>query len=499
MDPELAKVISGNLPPTDLQSRDIRRMLAVEDAELVQLDQTILAVSLVLSELESQRSRRWETVVALHGAISPIRRIPPEIVADIFLLCRDNSMTSLTYSIADPREAPIVLGQVSSRWRSICHGTPLLWNNVRLMSGSGMPGLPYIQTLLARSQNLPVSAQLTTRGEAVLTPEPVVGLFLGLHNRLKNVTLDIPTSNLLPPHNLSHNEVFPLLTCLEIILTDPSPADAASALSTFRKAPSLDTVLLISDCVPLHSQSLPDALPWSQLTELTLHLPISLRDARLILTLCQRLQILRLSECTWPLDSAERVVQLPALRVLDFDTESEEDDATAAFFGAFSFPGLQDLDIHATAFSPDILPNLLDRSRFKLEILVLSDFFIPSDSLLQMLRFLPTLRQLTLSYCGIDNEVFAHFTLDPLSASYPLTLPQLERLSLSEYTYMSDGASAADMAKSLCLHSGRHTTAFPALRSVFLSLNGEKFDADVECRLAAACSTGLVVDEGVRT
>ncbi|KAJ7670733.1 hypothetical protein DFH06DRAFT_141185 [Mycena polygramma] len=157
MDPTLATVIHGNSPPTDLQLRDIRSMLAASQAELVKLDATIFAVSLVLLELESQKSNRRKTVDALLGALSPIRRIPPEILSAVFLLCRNNSLQLDDYSIADPREAPIVLGQVSSGWRSICHGTPLLWDNISLVSVLAMPKLPYTQKLLDRSHNLPVA------------------------------------------------------------------------------------------------------------------------------------------------------------------------------------------------------------------------------------------------------------------------------------------------------------------------------------------------------
>ncbi|KAJ6460156.1 hypothetical protein C8R47DRAFT_1202800, partial [Mycena vitilis] len=47
---ELIKVINrdGNLPPTDLQSRDIRIILAANNVELVQLDAATSAISLIL-------------------------------------------------------------------------------------------------------------------------------------------------------------------------------------------------------------------------------------------------------------------------------------------------------------------------------------------------------------------------------------------------------------------------------------------------------------------
>ncbi|KAJ6471663.1 hypothetical protein C8R47DRAFT_746649 [Mycena vitilis] len=509
MDPALATVIHGNSPPTDLQLRDIQSMLAASQAELVQLDATILAVSLILSELKSQKSDRRKDVDALLGALSPIRRLPPEILSAIFLLCRDNSLQSDYHFTADPREAPIVLGQVSSGWRSICHGTPLLWDNIRLVSVLAMPKLPYIQKLLDRSHNLPVSARLASPYKDMLRncpmelpPEPAVALLMGLHGRLRTITLEIPTLNLLPPYNLHQREVFPILTSLDIILADPEgQPDVASALNAFSNAPCLEHVSLISHCIPRHSQSLVDTLPWAQLTELLLYMPISLRDVRTILALARRLQKARISDITWSDDSVERTVELPDLETFHFHFENDDFVAPIEFFGAFSFPSLRDLDLRADLWAPNILHSLLDRSQFKLERLALSDFLISTEELLQVLRRLPTLQELTLAACGTDVELPKMFTIDPGSASHRLTLPQLRRLCLSEFADVFEGTSAADMAESLCLHRGQPTSAFPALQSVLLSLHGNKFDSDVERRLAIACSTGLIFDEqvGVRT
>ncbi|KAJ7670764.1 hypothetical protein DFH06DRAFT_141771 [Mycena polygramma] len=500
MDAALTKVIHcGNYPPTDLQSQEIRRMLAAMNSEVSHLDTTILKLSLVLSELQCQRLTAHKAAMAVQGALSPIRRIPPEIVSHIFVLCRNNSMRS-RYSIANPRNAPIVLGQVSSRWRSICHGTPLLWDQFHLTAGSGIH-LPHAETLLARSTNFPLSVRVTRSHPAsrlALDPEPVLGLCLGLHARLKAITLDIRPSHLSPPHNLHQNTVFPILTSLQITFvdTDGGP-DIASALSTFSKAPCLRTVSLKSNCPPQDSHSLTDTLPWSQLTELALQVLFSLRDAQIILSLCPRLQTARISDCIWSADSVERPVQLPELQVFSFRLRDSR--APTAFFEAFSFPNLQDLVIDAYGWSPLILPELYDRSTFRLGRLVLRKCSMPSNDLLELLRRFPTLRELTLHLCWLDVEFSNIFTIDPGSTSHRLTLPHLQRLCVNDFADIFEGTSVADMAESLCLHRRKPASAFPALRSVVLSLQGRKFDRDVERRLAAACSTGLIVDRSERT
>ncbi|KAJ7154855.1 hypothetical protein C8R43DRAFT_851830, partial [Mycena crocata] len=128
MDPDLAQIIHSNGPPTDSQHRHIQHLLDATVLELLKLDETILKVSLILSELEHQKSLRRNRAKSLKRALSPIRHLPSEILAEIFTICRNCNLQSTTYSIADPRVAPMLLGQVSARWRSVCHGTPLLWD-----------------------------------------------------------------------------------------------------------------------------------------------------------------------------------------------------------------------------------------------------------------------------------------------------------------------------------------------------------------------------------
>ncbi|KAJ7912091.1 hypothetical protein B0H13DRAFT_555228 [Mycena leptocephala] len=498
MAPALDKIIRGNIPPNELQSREIRLMLGTSQAELLTLEKAISQVPSVPFELEQQRSFHLKSIADFQRALSSIRRIPPEILAEIFTLCRNNSLDSETYSTADPREAPMLLGHISSYWRSICHGTPLLWDQVQLISGLGMPELPCVKEILARSRNVPLFVQLTTphgmslRQEPMCLPvEPVVGLFLDLHRRIKTITLHIPSLNLLPPHNM---QSFPILASLDIILADANgEPDVTSVLSVFKDAPSLRSVSLIAHCSP--AQSFVPALPWTQLTELRLHMPISLRDAYVILTRCQKLQIARLSDCTRSdnIERVEHIVQLADLWIFDFATEGD-DVVPDTFFDAFSFPNLRALVIRADCWSPHILLTFHDRSRFQLQSLELDGLFLSSDEVVELLKLLPTLRQLELKFCSIDDGLLEAFTFDPRSTSHLLALPRLRTLSVLGFTDQFEGTSVASMVESLCRYSGRPNSAFPVLEVVHLWLYGDKFDSDIERRLAAACNTGLISD-----
>ncbi|KAJ7864202.1 hypothetical protein B0H13DRAFT_1637799, partial [Mycena leptocephala] len=85
--------------------------------------------------------------------LSPIQRMPPELLEELFILCRNNSLKSdepYPRSILNTREAPMVLAHVSSSWRTISLGTPALWDFVSLITSSiaAEPTMPFIRTLL---------------------------------------------------------------------------------------------------------------------------------------------------------------------------------------------------------------------------------------------------------------------------------------------------------------------------------------------------------------
>ncbi|KAJ7690356.1 hypothetical protein B0H17DRAFT_591288 [Mycena rosella] len=87
MDSELLSLIQSNNALDDDQTRDVRRMLHVACTGLSLTEQTILMVSLVLADLEHQKRRQHEDILAMEGALSPIRRIPPEILVEVFIFC----------------------------------------------------------------------------------------------------------------------------------------------------------------------------------------------------------------------------------------------------------------------------------------------------------------------------------------------------------------------------------------------------------------------------
>ncbi|KAJ7096915.1 hypothetical protein C8R44DRAFT_643845, partial [Mycena epipterygia] len=121
------ELVLTNLPPTELQNDHVRRLLVERQRESLDLDRQYEIAQAAFLDISARRLRAQQDICTLQGVISPIRRIPHEILAEIFKICVEHSRL-LHYSIDNPHLSPIVLGQVCSLWRNVAINTPRLWD-----------------------------------------------------------------------------------------------------------------------------------------------------------------------------------------------------------------------------------------------------------------------------------------------------------------------------------------------------------------------------------
>ncbi|KAJ7455749.1 hypothetical protein FB451DRAFT_1564789 [Mycena latifolia] len=497
MDPILATLVQSNERLSEPQALHVQQILDDTLTALWDVEKKISAVLLSLLKLEKERRLRSEYAGTLKGVLSPIRRIPSEILAEIFLLCRDGSLDASKYSVADPRQAPMLLGSVSSRWRQVSHSTPRLWDHIHLQRTSDRtnPTEDILLSILASSRILPLHVKLEMEGPRLPsgpTDADVLDLLFHQAHRFKDVHLLIFVD--LPPR-IFDKRTLPVLSSIQIVVG--GRFDITPFLPLFNNAPQLRSLSMKGYCPSI--LSLVFALPWSQLTRLKLVIPIAVSQARDILAQCGMMQDCEFEQLikSDDLSPSQHVYQLNHLGRFAIYIEDDEPHPER-FFEAFSFPKLNHLNIWAesTSWSPHILLDLQARSNFTLTYLELHRMNLLAEDLIRFLQHLPSLRVLDVSYCCIDDALFKAFTFDPQYPLPPFALQRLESLSVHEDTDGDrlDGALIADMVESVCAYSGGNNPAFPALETVHLWLEGPTFDAEVEARLLSACATGFVVD-----
>ncbi|KAK7031825.1 hypothetical protein R3P38DRAFT_2925792 [Favolaschia claudopus] len=92
--------------------------------------------------------------------LSPLRRLPPEILAEIFTWTMPSARTSSLRRGFSARESPWLLTHVSSHWRAVAISTPILWSLITIFFYSAKRSLnslypiPMIEAQVARAQRL---------------------------------------------------------------------------------------------------------------------------------------------------------------------------------------------------------------------------------------------------------------------------------------------------------------------------------------------------------
>ncbi|KAJ7138845.1 hypothetical protein C8R46DRAFT_1361440 [Mycena filopes] len=504
----LGPLLTSNIPPDILQARSIRDELTAAEAELAGLDEALERLTIITAWVERRRDGAGKLVSSLRGILSPLRALPPEILAAIFLMCCNAARASDTYSITDVRQAPMILTHVSARWRSVCLTTRSLWENIDICST--IPSLSYIRTLLARSGAQPLRVNFVA-DSIYPTPEENLSVqkmlaVLSQQARLEHIQINAG-SFALPLDAWCEPRPFPRLTTVRIE-TEATAVETLiipDGIGIFSTASLLRSVTILT---PDGRASLwTSAFPWSQLTVLSLHIGPSLIEGRDILIQCVRLTDCRMSfepdEEDDDISMSPNPISFPELHslYLEFSTETDGfETPLLVFFAQFEFPRMTSLTIDAQTWPTGLLQDLHGRAPFELEELVLLQFDLTTVDILSFLRLIQSsLRTIHFECYGFDDGLLAAFTWPSIStgSESSLMLPHLHSLNLLDREYNRanirvSGLAVADLAQSVSLHADGSNEAFPLLRSLSIYVYSDEFDPDTRQRLQEAIDTGVV-------
>ncbi|KAJ7084738.1 hypothetical protein C8R43DRAFT_939611 [Mycena crocata] len=447
----LSRFLGTNDPPSQFEAQEVRarsheaqnklrsieasltRMRGKPGSEAAMLTLTRDAASL------SQRIRRCRSI------LSPIRRIPAEILTRIFLFTAptlENARRVEWY--ASLQGSPWVLGQISGRWRAVALATPSLWSciivkNSRDESGDDCPpcSIPMLQTQLVRSGNAPLKIIFDyTEDDA---DDDVVREALNVITRYsshwKSIYITAPQVHRLP----SLRGKVPLLEkvsvfgwegegseCSDYGDTPPPPPDI------FRTAPRLWDVE-VDEGMPFFG------LPWKQLRRYKSCAPWeghinSLRDLKSAetcsLTLAHEHSMREPYRGQW----GTRTVELPKLRQLELSTERSQDldpeDWECPQW--LRLPALTDLAIDSPLLRG--LPRLLQASGCSLKKLHLTSRCGEADSVRPILQANPEITELYIDLLRSPISPVSPTRLISMLAfqrGKPALLPNLETLIVS--------------------------------------------------------------------
>jgi hypothetical protein len=214
-------------------------------------DATIGAADNVINRLAVDLEK-----TALNNFATPVHRLPPELLSQIFLGCLPAQPKP-----RDTNAAPLLLAQICSHWREIALSTAFLWRHIHICVNTSSPEsqISWVNSWLVRSAGCPLSVLLHCHGTS--TDHPVFSAITRHASRWEDLDIQLPYSSI--PALIPAKRNFPILRRLRIEIIDLS--NGRTPLDIFLVTPKLRDVYLR---LPLEQVE----LPWAQLTHGTLTL-----------------------------------------------------------------------------------------------------------------------------------------------------------------------------------------------------------------------------------
>ncbi|KAJ7181025.1 hypothetical protein C8R46DRAFT_1187263 [Mycena filopes] len=127
-----ASKLGTNYCPLDDEVLQIRALLTAPLSRLKQIDDQIAELQKAIDELVEERERVASFAEPHKDLISPFRRLPLDVIQEIFVACLPTHRNCVMSAL----EAPVLLGRICSAWRIISLGTPQLWARLHIVEPS---------------------------------------------------------------------------------------------------------------------------------------------------------------------------------------------------------------------------------------------------------------------------------------------------------------------------------------------------------------------------
>ncbi|KAJ6545032.1 hypothetical protein DFH09DRAFT_1367649 [Mycena vulgaris] len=211
------ELLSDTLP-SDSEAASIQTAIDTSEQNILAIEEEMTRLGKALNECSARRRELREFAYTQRSAFSPFRRLPSELLAEIFLQCREQESS---WGLRSNSEW--VVAQVCGRWRAVALSTPSLWADIEVSSPSlgyrGSMSEKLLVSLLSlqieRSRQHPLSLRyLAAREFSPDTRRSILELFLSVAHRWLDVCLNLTNEDLQRLNRF--NRGFPLLSKFKI-------------------------------------------------------------------------------------------------------------------------------------------------------------------------------------------------------------------------------------------------------------------------------------------
>jgi len=424
----LAHLLTTNYPPSDVEETLIRSTIQAMRGEITALQLQIDNYSCHLGSITTLQDRKAtliKDITAHESVISPLRKLPPELLQVIFQKTYWDPATTFTF--------PWSLSQVCRSWRTVVHSTPILWSCITIDFGTKLTKLrsqeDRLKLILQRSAytDLRISIRGTmNQGDKRLS----LLLILIAHSerwRYLNLELTITTETIMALRAV-HGHL-PRLSQLHLKFRRLKPITGIT-IDMFGIAPRLETVVInnvprsvAQVIVPLHQLNsyVSRTLPYM--------------GSGLNTSLAAFSNLVHF-ETYWEnaIDPQEPCITFPRLKVLVITFSLTTDNSADGFFERLTLPSISEIIVLGQAsgiFPP--LSSMISRSLpCNLRILSITTTTLENPGDLRSLLLLTP----QLKYLRIPHSL--HLDLSNLftASGNQILLPKLQSLHVAVSTFI---------------------------------------------------------------
>ncbi|KAJ7058326.1 hypothetical protein C8F01DRAFT_990780 [Mycena amicta] len=122
-------ILHTNTVPSDPDCAQIRAFLKEPQQEAMELENTATSLRKQLEVTEQRLEEVKLLISAREALISPMRRVPVDVLRTIFL----HTLPTARTTAMSPIEGPLLLCEVCKDWCDIALSTPRLWASIHVV------------------------------------------------------------------------------------------------------------------------------------------------------------------------------------------------------------------------------------------------------------------------------------------------------------------------------------------------------------------------------
>ncbi|KAJ7124025.1 hypothetical protein C8R43DRAFT_1031579 [Mycena crocata] len=301
---------------------------------------------LLAEESHAQRDKVMETMQSKKALISPIQRLPDDLLREIFLACLSTDRNAVMSAC----EAPLLLCRICSVWRALALATPRIWASLHV----------HLSFLLQNDDRALAATEWVKRSAACPLAVSICGMRAAGHPGAMDM------SSLLESEGERSNDHIAQGTLKSILQSAPRwravalsdlPGPCLDQLRT-ASMPLLQAVRIKSDELPL-AQWL-DVCAAPSVHRVDLDLVVVEEDASILVPRLSHITHLSMSGRPWPGIPGNIAVSILTTLTQLVSLNMFINDIPLISEGTTRLPSLKSLELHASAGSLPQLADMLD-------------------------------------------------------------------------------------------------------------------------------------------